>query len=559
MTDPPTFSLLDSPWIEATTGSGEPLTISLIDVFSGEHDLVEIRGDSPTQDYAVLRVLLAVYWRAHHPDAVVDPGETFFFPGWAQHQLEHAHEPDNQALEYLEKYRDRFDLLHPQAPFMQVAALTSGKDNAADIARIVPEAEADYFTMRAGDGVESVSMAEAARWVIHAHAFDYSGIKTGMQGDSRVKNGKGYPIGTGWSGMTGGTVILGSSLRETLVLNTTEAAIATSESQPVWERSPDFAGARGEKAPPDPALPTGPADFSTWQSRRIRLFTEGDRAVRVFVGNGDRIDDAGANAFGDPMTPYRYSVNKSRGGREVWYPSPYSADRTLWRSLEPLLVLEGDVKQEGKKKAPKRPETLNSLALLRDEIDVPAHIGIRLISMAYGPQSSSVAATVDRRLEIPTDLLHESSRRQRRAVLDAASSANEACTALGSYAGQLDVAAGRDYYSFDSGTADEMLGTLEPYFENWLRELNLDDLKAEQERWEKTVAEKVSEQARVLLRGAGPKALIGKEIVTEDSSRIVSAGTVYQWLQRKLRETLPLAYPPPEPSDTNKGAQIDDK
>ncbi|NYN06610.1 type I-E CRISPR-associated protein Cse1/CasA, partial [Salmonella enterica subsp. enterica serovar Typhimurium] len=75
------------------------------------------------------------------------------------------------------------------------------------------------------DGRSKLSFAEAARWLVHTQAYDYSGIKPGVEGDPRVKGGKGYPIGTGWSGMTGGTVIRGTTLLETLLLNSTPEAI----------------------------------------------------------------------------------------------------------------------------------------------------------------------------------------------------------------------------------------------------------------------------------------------------------------------------------------------
>src|SRR5699024_2697574 len=61
---------------------------------------------------------------------------------------------------------------------------------------------------------------EAARWLVHCMAFDISGIKSGAVGDPRVKGGKGYPIGIGWSGWLGGLYFEGDTLFQTLMLNT---------------------------------------------------------------------------------------------------------------------------------------------------------------------------------------------------------------------------------------------------------------------------------------------------------------------------------------------------
>ncbi|MGC2927788.1 type I-E CRISPR-associated protein Cse1/CasA, partial [Enterococcus faecalis] len=80
--------------------------------------------------------------------------------------------------------------------------------------------------------------------------------------------------------------------------------------------------------------PQGPADLATWQSRRIRLMPEGDRVVGVIVCNGDKIPDAGANVLDDPMTPYRFSTNKSKKDHDVYYPRPYDVERTMWKALD---------------------------------------------------------------------------------------------------------------------------------------------------------------------------------------------------------------------------------
>lgn len=540
-----TFSLLTEPWIRCQLPDGENALLSIRALFDGQHPVRGIRGESPAQDYAVLRVLLAIYWRAHREEAAVAPGETFAIEEWFEDSWEDAQqeEADTVVLEYLDQHEERFDLLHPEAPFMQVADLHTQKDSTSSVPRIIPEAESDYFTMRAGQGRESLSFAEAARWVIYTHAYDYSGIKSGAVGDARVKGGKGYPIGTGWTGMTGGTVLLGSTLRETLVLNTTGHCLQNSEDRPVWEREPDTAAER--QVP----VPAGPADLATWQTRRIRLFHDGEQVTAVLVSNGDKIPDAGANAFGDPMTPYRYSTNKSKKNNHVYYPRPYDVNRTMWRSLEPLITVEGDPGFTTKNLPPKRPETLSQLARLSElDGEAPQWANLSLVSVEYGPQASSVATTVDSRIEIPVALLRKESRQARRTLLDTAKATGEAAVALGSYAGQLLVAAGGEY-AFQPTPTDTLLARLEPEFASWLSQLSVSDLDRHAHAWQNHAREAVLHDAAVLLRGAGPKALAGREISQgEDSSpRIASAGTAYRWLQHKLTQVLPLAAPPETP------------
>jgi CRISPR system Cascade subunit CasA len=531
------YSLLAERWISCMNSQGQPGRVSIREVFDGSVEVRAIQGESAAQDYAVFRLLLAIYWRAHQREVKVPARESFDMGAWFDRQSEalDTGRADDTVLHYLDEYAERFDLLHQTMPFMQVADLHTEKGTYSEIRRIVPEAEADYFTMRTGRGRETLSLPEAARWLVYTQAYDYSGIKSGAVGDRRVKGGKGYPIGTGWSGMTGGTVIVGADLRRTLLLNTTESALLTATDHPVWERDPDTAEERSNP------YPAGPSDLATWQSRRIRLHVDGDRAYGVLVSNGDKIPDAGANAFGDPMTPYRYSKNKSKRDRQVYYPKYYDADRTMWRSLEPLIVLGGDPGIPGET-APRRPENIDQLAKL-DEAgsDVPDLVDLQLVSVEYGPQASSVASEVTSRLGVPAELLREDAGMARRVLLDTATATSQAAGALGSFAGQLLVAAGGEY-AFQPDPTDRMLTALEPRFANWLRKLEVSNLEDRVTRWQRDVREAVLEDARTLLRGAGPKALAGREVDRSDDGRgrISSAGTAYRWLLRKLDEALPL-------------------
>ncbi|MGV7400563.1 type I-E CRISPR-associated protein Cse1/CasA, partial [Mycobacterium kansasii] len=87
------------------------------------------------------------------------------------------------------------DLFDPVAPFFQVAGLRTAKDDVFSLDRIVadvPNGE-PLFTTRSGADLARMAPAEAARWLVHAHAFDPSGIKSGALGDDTVKGGKGYP------------------------------------------------------------------------------------------------------------------------------------------------------------------------------------------------------------------------------------------------------------------------------------------------------------------------------------------------------------------------------
>lgn len=543
MSSPPTFSLLTEPWINCELTDGSERLLGIRDIFDGQQEVKSIRGDSPTQDYAVLRVLLTVFWRAHHPETLVRPGKTFSFAGWFRARLAELDEPDQLVGEYLDEYQDRFDLLHPVTPFMQVADLRTAKDSRFPVQRIVPEAEDEYFTMRAGEARNSLELAEAARWLVHAQAYDYSGIKSGAVGDSRVKGGRGYPIGTGWTGRTGGTVVVGKNLRETLLFNTTQNALSRAEDRPAWERNPDTAAERHVDRPEgagETAGPQGPCDLATWQGRRVRLFVEDGRVTAVLVSNGDRIPDAGANVLDDPMTPYRYSKNQSKAGRVVHYAQSFDPNRTMWRSLEPLISLDRDPGFDGKNVAPIRPGNLSQLAEIAEDVDIPPVLDIQMVSIAYGPQESSVGTVVTGRIDLPVALLQPEAEALRAEVIDAAASTRDAAIALGQFAGNLLEAAGASY-EFQADPTDGILADIEPRFVTWLQQLELDDIDRQVSDWQQEVREKILERATELMRGAGPKALVGREISSGpegSNTRILSAGSAYRMLQGRLNKIL---------------------
>lgn len=542
MTTPsPAFSLLHEPWVPVELDDGTNTELSLEQVFSRPSRIRRVVGESSPQRYALLRLLLAVFWRAHFNDASLR-GSTSpdRFGNWWADRFEAIpeHEADRESLAYLERHADRFELFGP-TPFMQVAGLATPSGHYSEVRRLVPEAESDFFALRAGDGLAALSFAEAARWLITVQSYDYSGIKSGAVGDPRVKAGKGYPIGTGWTGMTGGVIIVGANLAETLLLNTVAPqvfAATAADDRPPWEREPDTAAQRPS------TQPTGACDLVTWQSRRILLHTDGDAVTGALVSNGDQIPDAGANIQADPMTPYRYSRNKSKKGRTVYYPRPHDGERTVWRALEPLLMRDGIVNHHLRKgdEPPKAPATINHLHALRSEglLQESALVSVELISVVYGSQSASVREAVHARLDFPIQVLDGDDPRIVHTIFTAARQAQECATAFGQFAGQLLQAAGGEY-EFRADRANELLNSLEPEFQSWLSRVAPDRLDAHLHDWFETIERILRAQAVVLVQSAGPAAMIGRTVVFGEREHMVTAGTAYQVLQRKIRDLLP--------------------
>lgn len=284
MNDPPrpSFDLVERPWILVHGLDGQVEEVSLRDVFARAHELRSIVGEVPTQTFAIMRLLLAILHRA--VDGPAD--DVTWGKLWEQPAL-----PGAGVSAYLDHFRHRFDLLSTETPFYQVAELRTAKDDILGLDRLIADVpvNAYFFTTRLASGIDRVSLAEAARWVVHCQAFDPSGIRSGAVGDPRVKGGRGYPIGTGWAGALGGVIAEGATLRETLLLNLVpneELELPpTADDLPVWERDPDGPSATFN----DEHEPAGPLQLYTWQSRRIRLFHDPEGVHGVLIANGDKI------------------------------------------------------------------------------------------------------------------------------------------------------------------------------------------------------------------------------------------------------------------------------
>lgn len=538
----PSFSLITKPWIRCVDVKGNVQTLSLSQVFAQARQLVRLSGESPAQDYAVLRVLLVVLWRAHRNDPRLSGFDPDGMSDWWLGHFLGEEELSDPIVDYLEEHADRFYLFHPLTPFMQVADLRTAKGGYDGVSKLIPDSESGYFSMRAGEGLDSLAPAEAARWLIAIQAWNYSGIKSGALDDERVKGGKGYPIGTGWSGRAGGVALHGRNLAETLILNSVPTAVfgqSVKSDLPVWERNPDTQSSRGVERS------SGPSDLLTWQSRRIRLFAGGNAVVGALVANGDRVEQK--NHFNDPMTAYRYSKNQSSKTEIVHMPKAHSVSRTLWRGIEPLLVRQGVVggPEETRDHQPQTVEWLHQVKNLPGQLLGETVIGVELVGMVYGPQDSTISATVHEELPLRLALLADSDDKAAHLLVTATSRTMEAAVAVGQFSGRLAQAAGGTY-AFDLDATETVLDQLNEPFKSWLENFTpSSDPVAARDRWFEHVRVTFTRYAQELVRGAGPRALLGRE---DGDGRFISAATAWNTLNfelgRKLERSQSLAPQP---------------
>ncbi|MEU3601606.1 type I-E CRISPR-associated protein Cse1/CasA [Streptomyces sp. NPDC006798] len=552
---PPSFDLVTRPWLPVQFLDGGVGELSLREVFTRAKDLRRLVGDVPTQELALLRLLLAILH-----DALNGPAER---EDWGE--LWRSAEPFAPVPGYLDAHRDRFDLLHAETPFFQVGDLKTEKDEVSSLNRIVADVpNGDPFFAMRRPGVDRLSYAEASRWLVHAHAFDPSGIKSAMRGDSRAKAGKVYPLGVGSTGNLGGVFAEGNNLHETLLLNliglaegdvTTFGDGSGPPDLPVWRRPPPGA------APEDPAgrQPRGLRDLYTWQSRRVRLHAEKGEVTGVVLGYGDPLTPH-VHWQTEPMTGWRRSpVQEKKQGRPLVYmPRQHDPSRAAWRGLAALLPAAGSdstgPKDEPRAALPSGVVKWFSMLTTEGELEPHKLIRVRLVGAVYGTQQSVVDEIVDDALTLPVVLLHEENPEYGTTATDAVQDAENAVTALGHLAADLARAVGSDPASSVDTARDLGFGALDGPYRRWLADLIPPaDLESARRAWQRTVRTRISGLGRELLDATGPAAAEGRLVDTP--------GVGKQWINdaraelrfnRRLRKVLGLTDPPsatPSPGD----------
>lgn len=173
------FNLLTEPWIRVRLRDNTVREVSLTEALVSAQDYVDLAGEMPTQNAAVLRLLLAVLFTVFsrvdakgkpRPLAQSDDALERWSELW---QL--GHFPAEPVRDYLEQWKDRFWLFHPTHPFWQVPTLSNGiafdgkklngeraeSGNKTPLFQNISKAECAVLTY-----------AQAARWLIYQNGYD---------------------------------------------------------------------------------------------------------------------------------------------------------------------------------------------------------------------------------------------------------------------------------------------------------------------------------------------------------------------------------------------------
>lgn len=544
----PEYNLLDEPWIPVRLLDGTITDVGLLELLRRSTDIADLACELPTQSIAIQRLILAIVYRVATPRDMQD---------WVRQWDEGA--PTEQMIEYLERWRDRFYLFGGRFPFMQVADLRTAKNSVSGLEKLiadVPNGE-QFFTTRHGQALACISASEAARWLVHAQAYDPSGIRSGAVGDSQVKGGKGYPIGPAWCGHLGLVWLKGKDLDETLVLNLIPAATAelrgidcsTDWGACSWEDPEPESSVRGDYSLLDPA--GTPKELSiprllTWHSRRIRLVGDSSGVTGVVLAQGDKLAPQEMRLY-EPQSLWRYSAPQSKKFKtDVYMPRKFEAGRALWRNLPGTLPTVATV--QGVDKQPKReflPSATLSFHYQLDNASIqatyPKVMRIQAVGVTYGPQESTFEDIYSDELTLSVAVMRVE-REDLSAEIDRqVRLTEEIARHVGNLAANLARAAGESGEGAGEEARDRakelFFSVVDTDFRAWLAQVDgHEGARDVGRRWEHTLRQCAVDIQEELVRGASSSAIIGR-----DTGRgYMNVGIAECYFRARLNELLPV-------------------
>ena len=522
------FNLTEEAWIRVRDAQCRVTELPLPEALMNAHRYKALAGESPAQDAAILRLLIAVaytvFYRTNEQgqaseledeDEALDRWEAI----WNLGQL-----PAEPIRIYFEKWRGRFDLLDEERPFYQVPEAKIGTPHtAAKLNGVILQSENKQriFSSRTETSSGTLSCAEAARWLVYLQGYDDASVKPKTEeGKRNVKTKPGSA--RGWLGNLGLLYAVGDNLFETVWLNTIflrDGGELYGKPEPCWELSHPRAG-EYTRIPMAEDL----AGLFSLQGRRVLLKRDGDNVVAYSEYCGDLLEQQ--DAFAEPMTVWKPLRKKN----EIigYLPRPQSPGRQLWRDFSAVAVQSSENRLPG---------IVYWLEMLQDKgcLEPDCFFRFAAVSALYDSSGSSVINTISDSLSFHADLLGKAGQDWQTRIVDQIHFTEKLADALGLLAGELAVAAGKRETENKKLIPPQKMSVAETAkalfyfrvdgaFRQWLllpkAGQGIDEKKALHEQWRETARNITISQGRELAEQAGEAAFLGRWVKPDGEKTI---------------------------------------
>ena len=509
------FDLLDEPWIRVMTHDRQIRELSLTQALLQSHEYRRLAGELPTQDVAILRLLLAVLHTVFYRvdlDGADDPIEERGQALARWRALRQAGRlPEGPIRAYLEHWHDRFWLFHPERPFYQVPGADVGTlYKAQKLNGELSESsnKPRLFPVRAGVAKERLTYAEAARWLVTMMGFDDVSTK--------VETG----TGIGWLGQHIDLYAVGDNLFETLLLNLVFLkdgnTLWEEKNVPAWEKDPAKTAKKKVIA-----VPGDQAGLLTLQSRRTILVRDGDMVIGCHTTGGDYFGEDGAAAASNEQMTQWIIDPKAKKDVPRFIPKSPCADRAMWRDYETIV--------DKRQRQVPIPGVTAWLQRLREKGLLPNRtIRLSAVGIVYGSKNCSTADIVSDHLDFHAALLNEAGTLWNDLVGRKIGEIDKAAERIEKLAEELYLAASGDDQPKSSvkkarkeQAKQEFYAAVDIPFRQWLSSIDPEqgdgeELRAEKdEQWRKTACRIALRQGRDMVDRAGTPAFVGRWVKKE--------------------------------------------
>lgn len=501
------FNLLTEPWVRVRLPDNTVQEVSLTDALLHAQDYVDLAGEMPTQDAAMLRLLLAVLFTVFSRVNVEGEPEPLEKRGQALRRWgdlwQLGHFPEQPLRDYLEQWKDRFWLFHPTHPFWQVPGAEIGTACSAAMLNgemIESKNKLRLFPLYAGQSKERLSYPQAARWLLSVNGFDDTSLKP------KEKN---LPsISVGWLGSLGYIQALGNNLYETLMLNLTllkDGRECWSENRPCWELETPRSAERTKIPCPD-----DPAQLLTLQSRRLLLHRTEGMVDGYFALGGDFFSKE--NAFAEQMTVWRNAAKKNEPA--VFVPCRHDPARQFWREFPAVFCQDSG----------HRPGVVRWTEKLQEQrlgiLDSRRKVHFRIVGVLYATQNHIEDIFSDS-LTFQAGLLDELSCEWQERIVREINNCEKAAQCVGYLAQDIAIAAGNKNENVGGSVRAQFYFAVDQPFRQWLQAIDpeRDDPDEAVLRWQaqaRNIAKKLGEQ---MVMEAGNAALKGHRIEVEKTQK----------------------------------------
>lgn len=492
------FNLLNEPWICALTLNGNVQKYTLPDVLTHAHELRRLAGEMPAQDFAMLRLLLAVlqtviyrYNEDGEKDLLEEGDEREILERW-KNIWDAGKLPDEILRQYFECWKDHFWLFHPQRPFYQVPEAEKGTGfKAGKLDGSISESnnKSRLFSSKTGAAKGKMEYDEAARWLLYLNGYDDASAKSGA--------------GVGWLGQIGVVFSEGETLFETLMLNLVlldEQRECWSKPRPTWELEiPE------SKKSVEIPVPNNQAELLSLQSRRIFLKREEDRVTGYSLLGGDFFNSE--SAFAEQMTRWQV-LQKNKKTAPKMIPRKNNAEKQMWRDFASFVIAEEEDIRPG---IVRWIECLKSKGL----IDKKRFITFRVIAVKYGNSTNSYIKDVfGDSVGFHIALLTDAGAMWRKYIQEEIQICDIAAQKIVLFVRELQRARGVENAEQISEAKIRFYGCIDIPFRKWLaaidptRETSPDRCRAEWRKQAYCIAQKLGKK---FLQEAGEEAFIGRK------------------------------------------------